>query len=437
MERQLTTAAHGHFLTNINCWTHDGQWIVYDIRSVPDGSVFDGQRIERIHASTGEVQLIYESKNGATCGVVTASPVEDKVAFIHGPEHPTPDWTYYFTHRQGAIVELGRPGIATNLEARDIVPPFTPGALRGGSHVHVFSGDGQWISFTYEDHVLDVLDQSNAPAGDRDLNQRNIGVSLAGNPVRVPKTHPRNQDGNYFTVQVSKTVPDPKPGSDEIKKACEEGWVGVNGYLKPDGTRQKKALAMQGQVVTAAGETISEVFLLDLPDDLTIPGEGPLEGTATRSPSPPMGVLQRRLTYTALPKFPGLQGPRHWLRCSPDGTRIAFLLKDDGGIVQLWTISPNGGEPVQLTHSPWSITSTFTWSADGRRIACAMDNSVFVIDATTGAARRLTERTADDIAPRPEACVFSPDGSRIAFVRNVPMNGKRFNQIFVVSTEPG
>ncbi|PBD34340.1 hypothetical protein CK247_30830, partial [Klebsiella pneumoniae] len=34
------------------------------------------------------------------------------------------------------------------------IPPYTPGALRGGSHVHVYSPNGQFVSFTYNDHVL-------------------------------------------------------------------------------------------------------------------------------------------------------------------------------------------------------------------------------------------------------------------------------------------
>ena len=52
-----------------------------------------------------------------------------------------------------------------------------------------------------------------------------------------------------------------------------------------------------------------------------------------------------------------------------------------------------------------------------------MDNSVFVTDAATGESRRLTPRTTDDAAPRPEACIFSPDGDRIAYVPFFPLGG--------------
>ena len=57
---------------------------------------------------------------------------------------------------QGVVVRAARPGVIERLDARDLVPPFTPGALRGGSHVHLFSPDGRLVSFTYEDAVLDA-----------------------------------------------------------------------------------------------------------------------------------------------------------------------------------------------------------------------------------------------------------------------------------------
>jgi Tol biopolymer transport system component len=90
---------------------------------------------------------------------------------------------------------------------------------------------------------------------------------------------------------------------------------------------------------------------------------------------------------------------------------------------------------VQITRSAWSIASTFTWSPDGRSIAHVMDNSVFVTDASSGVSRRLTARSDDAAAPRPEACVFSPDGKSIAFVRRMGGQGSVFNQVFVVAVE--
>ena len=431
-ERQITRARHGHILTNTGVWSPDGEWIVYDLRSDAAGDVFDGRRIEMVHMRTGEVRVLYESRNDAHCGVATFHPREMKVTFILGPENPTPDWSYSATHRQGVVVDATKPGVARDLDARDLTPPFTPGALRGGSHVHVWDAAGEWVSFTYEDHVLA---QFKEPGPDHEMNLRNIGVSVPAGPVRAGRGHSRNHDGDYFSVLVTRTTTNPKPGSDEIKKAFEEGWIGTNGYVNNEGKHQRRALAFQGHVVTESGETISEIFVADLPEDVTQPGAGPLAGTETQMPRPPKGAAQRRLTFTAQRKFPGLQGPRHWLRSSPDGSRIAFLMRDDAGIAQLWTVSPNGGAPKQVTRNSWSVASAFSWSPDGTRIACVMDNSVFLIDAQNGASTRLTPRSTDDLVPRPEACVFSPDGRAIAYVRRAPADGGVFNQVFAVFLE--
>jgi hypothetical protein len=432
MERQLTHAAHGHILTNASVWSHEGQWIVYDVRSDPAGSMFDGTRIERVHVETGEVQILYESRRGACCGVATCSPVDHRVAFILGPEDPTPEWHYAAWHRRGVIVHAEHPGVVQNLDACDIVPPFTPGALRGGSHVHVFSGDGKWVSFTYEDHVL-ATREGRINGGD--LNQRNVAVAAPIRPVHVPRTHPRNHDGEYFSTLVTTTVNEPRPGSDEISRAYEDAWVGARGYSRADGFWQNRALAFLGDVRDELGQPLTELFLVELPDDVTKPGDGPLAGTETRRPAPPAGTRQRRLTYTADRRFPGIQGPRHWPRSSPDGSRIAFLMRDDAGVVQLWTITPNGGSPKQVTAEGWNIASAFTWNKAGTHIAAIADGSVILIDAVTGASKRLTQKSAVNEGPRPEACVFSPDGRQIAFVRQVAEASGAFNQVFVVDVD--
>ena len=392
MERQITTAPHGHVLTNVNVWSADSRWVVYDVRSDPAGGTFDGTRIERVHVDTGEVRVLYESGNGACCGVATCHPTRDAVVFILGPEHPTADWSYAANHRHGVVVEGG---VATALDARDVVPPFTPGALRGGSHVHVFSPSGRRASFTYEDAVA-------GPPG-----RREVGVTDLTRPVTVPATHPRNHGGG-LSVVVTALTEHPVPGSDQIDRAVEEGWV------------DDRTMAFQGRVTAADGRQHWEAFAVDLPDDLTTA----TPGTADAWPTPPAGTVQRRLTRTA-----GLAtAPRHWLRASPDGSRVAFLMADDRGIVQLWTVPPAGGAVVQVTANPHPVASAFTWTPDGRAVAHAMDGSVCLTDVATGRTVRLTERAAG--RPRPEACVVSPDGRRVVFARTVG----GWNQVFTCGT---
>ena len=428
--RQVTNAPHGHVLTNTGVWSADGRWLTYDVRSTADGSVFDGTRIERVEVETGRVELLYESRAGACCGVVTCSPIDDRIVFILGPERPNSGWRYGPARRRGVVVRTSRPGVAESLDARDLAPPFTPGALRGGTHVHVFCPDGALVSFTYEDAVLDA-----AAPGSAEANLRGVGVTACGLPVAVPATHARNHSGDA-SVLVTRLVDAPRPGSDEICRACEEGWVGTAGYRRLDGTWQRRALAFQGRVTSADGTTVDEVFIVDLPDDprhLLEPGPGPLAGTPTTRPAPPAAVVQRRLTFTAGRRHPGIQGPRHWLRSSPDGSRIAYLARDDEGVVQIFTVPPTAGGPTQLTTGPWGIASSFSWSPDGGWIACVADGSVCLVDATAGHRVRLTPPVQGDSAPRPEACVFSPDGTRIAYARRVPAgDGTLHNQLFTV-----
>jgi len=423
-EMQLTNAPYGHILTNAAVWSPDSNWIVYDTRSDAAGEQFDGTRIEAVNIQTREVRVLYESKNGAHCGVASWHPKEMQIAFILGPENPTQDWSYAAMRRQGIIVDFNTPKQSRNLDARNLVAPYTPGALRGGSHVHMWHPIGDRLSFTYDDHVLAASVLRNS-----EKNRRTIGVSIANKAVNVPKTHPRNHDGSMFSAIVADTTSQPRLGSDDIISAYEEAWIGERGYAKPDGTWQKYALAFQGLVTSANAQTVPEVYVLDLPDDLAQAGSG----TPQTMPTPPRGTAQRRLTFTENTKYPGLHGPRHWLRSSPDGSRIGFLRKDDDGDVQFWTVSPNGGTATASTRSTLPITSCFTWNPAGTKVAIVVDKSVCVIDASNGKMLRLTKPSDDASAPRPEACVFSPDGKWIAYIRRQQSQNEWFNQIFIVA----
>ncbi len=380
-ETILTSGFGGRVLTNANVWSADGQWIVFDTRSDPAGSVFDGTAIRAVHVGSGEVRTLYESRNGACCGVATCHPTEMKVACILGPEFPTAEWSYGPSRRQGIVIDFD--GGVSNLDARDLVPPFTAGALSGGSHVHVWHPMGDWVSFTYEDEV--------AKDG-----QRNIGIAFPNHPVTVPKTHPRNHDGGYFSKLVTRTTANPRLDSDEISRACEEAWIGTTCRL-----------AFQGTVHTSNGPMV-ELFLVELLR---------------------RGFVQHRLTRTTLRKYPGIQGPRHWLRSSPDGSKIGYFMRDDRGVAQFWTMNPAECEPQPVTDSPAPMASAFTWHPDGRRVACVADGSVSLIDTLAGTVTPLTAKREEP--PRPEACVFSPDGKRIAFVRTIAGS----NQICCVGVE--
>ena len=108
----------------------------------------------------------------------------------------------------------------------------------------------------------------------------------------------------------------------------------------------------------------------------------------------------------------------------------AMIAREHGAkalLVVTGPASPNGGALVQVTCNEHGIGSAFTWSPDGESIAHVMDGSVCITDARTGRTKRLTEKQFGQ-SPRPEACVFSPDGAKIACVFTID----GFNQVFVV-----
>jgi hypothetical protein len=390
VELILDTGPENAVLTHCNVWSADGQWIAFDTRSAHDGSVFDGTAIRVVNVTTGEVRTIYESKNGACCGVVTWHPHETKVAFILGPEHPTADYHYGPSRRRGVIVEVSNPSVAIDLDARDTTSPGTPGALRGGSHVHLWRGDGQRISFTYEDDLTcDGL--------------RTIAVAEPG-IVTVPRVD-HNHDGTWHSriaVNVTKT---PRPGSDDVLRACEESWIG-----------NCDRLAFQGTVLTAEGKWIVEVFSVEFGGRAS---DGLFASTPPSLARPADKI--RRLTHTPSRVHPGIQGPRHWLKSTADG-RIGCLMKDDAGVVQLFLAHADDGSLRQLTHATHGVQSAFTWNAAGTLLAAKVDDHVCVIDAQSGEVTRVSDVSTDGDFIRPEAVVFAPDGSRVVFMRTLKVD---------------
>ncbi|MEU9123324.1 amidohydrolase family protein [Streptomyces sp. NPDC048506] len=115
---------------------------------------------------------------------------------------------------------------------------------------------------------------------------------------------------------------------------------------------------------------------------------------------------------------------------SPDGRRIA-LCAYRGGNFHLWAVDADGSDLRQLTDGPWDDRGP-AWSPDGTRIAFASERRgdavtgsayrIWVLEVRTGRLTRVTGLPGQD-GPHQDGpwedfdpC-WSPDGSRIAFVR--------------------
>lgn len=433
-ERQLTFAPRNHHLDNNDNFSPDDRWLAFDPRE--DHTAIAGNAvIARVELATGKTTELYREPlahdGGPGVGAANVNPVDGRVAFIRGLTGATAARPYAMWRRTGVQVDPAAPGRLQFLDARNVSPPFTPGALRGGTHRHEWSADGQWIGFTYNDAPLAEREER---TGEK-VNLRTVGVAtrIGRGPVRVP-AGPENNDGELFATVVVRVVPAPRPGSDEISRAFEDAWVGRDGYRRADGTMQRRARAFLGNVRGPDGSEFTEVFIADIPDRIDVPGEtGPLEGTATTMPQPPRGTTQRRLTFTATRKFPGVAlEPRHWVRSSPDGTRIVFLAQDDAGVVQAFFVAPVGGAIRQVTRHATSLQSCVRWSPDGAHLLYVCGGAITICDArqdtvTFGRTRALTA----PVAAVPESPLWSHDGRTIAFNRRVPAGQGAWQQIFL------
>lgn len=423
-EKQLTFDSQGHFLNTTQCFSPDGQWLVYDNRN-DDAQIGSTGTIAMVNIKTGEIKELYHTQNqtvyGPGVGAATFSPVKNRVIFIRGISNANAQKPYSFTRRTGVAIDIDKPGVPVFMDARDIDPPFTPGALRGGTHAHAWSGDGQWLSFTYNDYVIEQLGKTDSAV--KDL--RVVGVMFPKKVVVKQNNNGENFSGEMYATIVTKVTENPKPGSDDIDKAFDEGWVGKNGYQTGDGTWQKRAIVFQGNVRDEHGHTQTEVFVVDLPDNLTKAQiDQPIQGNSTSRPGVPWGVSQRRITFTKT----GIIGPRHWLRTTPDGSLICFLLKDNAGFINIFGVSPNGGAIRQVTFNKFDVQSGFNISPNGRALAYVADGVIVISDIASGKSHKIItkEKPYGNV-------VWSPNGQTLAFNSYIKKEDQNYFQIMLLS----
>jgi Tol biopolymer transport system component len=126
------------------------------------------------------------------------------------------------------------------------------------------------------------------------------------------------------------------------------------------------------------------------------------------------------------------------VRSSSDGKYISYCSRDKTGILQIFVISPRGGDPIQITEHTADVLSGARWSPDNKSIAYVWDNSIVICSISGGRFenryKRLTSRTVES----PANLVWSNDGKTIAFNRWVDYGGKKGKkkQIFIIKLDP-
>ncbi|GGW40740.1 DUF3748 domain-containing protein [Arenibacter certesii] len=425
-EHQLTNdLSQNHDLDNNDNFSPDDKWLVYDTRT-EEGGIGANGKIEKVHIETGEKKVLYHLKQntpyGPGVGAVSYNPTENEVIFIHGLKNASPDYPYEQWRRSGVIVKDNKPNHPIYMDARDTAVPFTPGALRGGTHRHEFSGDGQWVGFTYNDAIMKKMEDDSGLLH----NLRTIGVSKKDTPVLVPQPNwEEDFSGEWFSVVVVTVVPNPVPGSDQISRAAGDSWIGYSGYQKTNGSLQR-ARAFIGTVKNEKGKDIDEVFVVDIPENISIPGDAPLEGTTTTMPAPPRGTVQRRLTFTSESDYPGCEGI---VRSSFDGSLLAFIARDNQNIKQVFTIPPTGGSAAQQTFHPSDVTGGIRWHPTNQSLIYIWDNTLIHLKIGEKEGQVLTKPSPLTITNP----VWSHNGKILAYNRNLPQQeGITTKQIFLI-----
>ncbi len=403
--KTLTTSAIGHTIHHNNAFSKDDEWIVFDSRN-DETKIGETSTIGIVNVRTGEEKVIYQTQNqtvyGPGVGAVSFSPVANRVIFIHGLSNADSARPYDVSRRVGIGIDLQSPMQAFHYDARDIAVPYTPGSLRGGTHSHCWSADGQFISFTYNDELVDP-----------DL--RTVGVMVpVDSPVMVEKSI-TNNDGTLYAAIVSDVVRAPKWGSDEVSKAFDECWAGA-----------APTIAFQGHTRNAGGETITEIYLVDIDAGL-IKADVDAVGREGERPHVPQGIRQRRLTRTVK----GLSDLRHWLRSSADGKYIYALAKDEQEKNQIVQCDAQTGGFQYISAFDFSIGSPINISYQGDRITFIANNNVYLFNITNKVLRQLTYHQGGAMKAV-GAPVFSRKGDKIAFNQFVNMEGKENVQIKLI-----
>lgn len=103
---------------------------------------------------------------------------------------------------------------------------------------------------------------------------------------------------------------------------------------------------------------------------------------------------------------------------APAGPWIAFLW-NDGGLVHLWAVRSDGGEPIQLSRGEQSVRE-FAWAPSGERLVYAQGGDLWLVAPGQGEPMLFTSGGGDR-GPR-----WSPDGGILGYVRAGKIHLHRF-----------
>lgn len=364
---QLTFGSYGHTLHHCQVMSPDNSWVVYDTRN-EDTEIGITTRIERVNLVSKSIEIVYRvdvfNQYGPGVGAVTYAPNDEIVLFIHGLKNASKVDPYAMDRRSGVGVRTSNPNVPIHFDARQIEEPFVKGSLSGGTHSHCWHNMGKLISYTYNDFLLT---KNLLP------NERVVGIMFP-EEVTIDLENDENFSGSHYSVIVTDIKEKAIHGSDEIEKAFDECWVGSTNQV-----------AFQGWVRTLEGHLKTEIFVITLPENLELLKDSDEFKSNTSIFKTPKAVNQKRVSYT----LKGVSKFRHWLRSSPDGKYIYFIMEDEANIRNIYRISLSNKQIQQVTFHEKNIDSPFNISNNGLYLVYIMDKSLVLFDLETMTSRSL------------------------------------------------
>ncbi|XZE42953.1 DUF3748 domain-containing protein [Pirellulaceae bacterium SH467] len=378
--RLLTHRPAGHTLNRRQVLSLDRQWAIFDGRN-DDPQIASTQSISRIHLPTGSIETLYETETqsefGPGVGAAAYHPRENQAVFIHGVRNCNPERPYGIARRFGAIWNHASSRIVP-LEQRVVRRHPRLGELSGGTHAHSWSPDGRRVSFTYNDALTPDM-------------PRTVGFSslrLAPPPWDASSIE---AEAENFPGQCASLLVCRPPTRHGILQALEECWVGND------------RIAFLGTVLRSprSEERIQEIFLAQLPSDTEL---GKLLKESNQSESAKQDfhsqwesmVQITRLTQLDHRKFPGIQGPRHWLVADLPRGRIFSLWRDDRGMPQIIEVDLESGASTPLTDLEFGVSESFSYDPLTEQVAMVSNGSIHVFRRSDKSMHRIEEEDYND-----------------------------------------
>jgi serine/threonine protein kinase len=166
--------------------------------------------------------------------------------------------------------------------------------------------------------------------------------------------------------------------------------------------------------------------------------QGALISAASETPEPTRTDLPTRQPTTTATESPTATAEAtEAVALLGGGRRLAFVSdREDGRTLQIWTMLPDGTDPVQLTFGPGNKQDP-SWSPDGERLLFVapggtdefgndLGADIWLINKDGTGIKNISHTQGEDIQPE-----WSPDGSSIVFTSN---RINELNQVFTMPT---